>query len=165
MALRKRGWVPTPAPARFRGLLPPLAVQLAHDHRRVTLALYALVPGQWADPEATFDLLWDQRQHRTLRATAVPVVDLAVLASNADSRPLPSMRYTSARLATESVSGPTRWCLAYLEAPREGRKALRRLARSRIRERKNPSGYGSAVWRVVAAFTGARHRWAQTYGV
>jgi hypothetical protein len=162
-ALRKRGWLSV-AP-RTRGLLPPLAVELVHSERSITLCLYSFVPGRRADPEEAFDLLWDTRLHRTVRATAVPVVDAAVLASTADARPLPSARYTSARLMVDFVSEPMRWCLAYVESPAVERKKLRRLAAEWFRGHGTGDDVGSAVWRIITAFLGARRRWARTYGV
>jgi hypothetical protein len=168
VALRKRGWAPTPTRARgllSRGLLPPLAVELAHAQRSTTLALYSFVPGLRGDPEEAFDLLWDKRLHRTLRATAVPVVDVGVVASTADARPLPSARYTSARLVVDFVSDPMRWCLAYVESPAAQRKELRRLAAEWYRGNGTGDDVGSAAWRLIKAFLGARHRWARIYGV
>jgi hypothetical protein len=162
-ALRGREW--HAVPTRRGGLLPPLAVELAHPRHRVTLSLFAIVPGQRADPETAFDILWDRRVHRTLRATAVPVVDPAVLASTTDPRSLPSASYTRARLLVDFVSDPMRWCLAYAESPTHRRKELRALAAQWHRERRAIAGFGSSAWRITKAFVGARRRWSQTYGI
>jgi hypothetical protein len=162
-ALKERGW--RPVSSRRGGLLPPLAIELTHPQRQVTLALYAFVPGQRSDPEAAFDLLWDKRVHRTLQATTVPVIDPAVLARTADAHLLPSAPYACARLQVDCVSDPMRWCLAYAEATTEHRKQLRSLAMQWRRDRGVVGDFGSAAWRITTAFLGARRRWAQAYGL
>jgi hypothetical protein len=84
LALRARGWRDAPASRRFR-VLPSARLSLVRDGVRAGLILYSVIPGFFADPEETFDLLWERHRVVPLRGSTVPVlgrVSSAILASH-----------------------------------------------------------------------------------
>lgn len=81
--LLRLGWKRVP-PTR-RSILPPVRQVLSHPDWLPNLNLFTVIPGFFADPEATFDLLWERRREIPLRGTLIPGLDRlasAVLASH-----------------------------------------------------------------------------------
>jgi hypothetical protein len=83
-ALRDAGW----QDARVRRgvqILPAARLTLVRDEEVAGLILYSVIPGFFADPEATFDLIWERHKEIPLRGTTVRAlgrVASAVLASH-----------------------------------------------------------------------------------
>jgi hypothetical protein len=83
-ALRARGWRDL-APSGRPRILPPARLTLAHDDELAGLILYSVIPGFFADPEETFDLIWERHKVIQLRGQTVRVlgrVASAILASH-----------------------------------------------------------------------------------
>lgn len=81
--MEERGWIHLPASRR--GILPPVKQVFSHPSWSAGLSLFTVIPGFFADPETTFDLLWERRREIPLRGTTIPGLDRlasAVLASH-----------------------------------------------------------------------------------
>lgn len=73
-ALREAGW----REGRPRWSLSPLPAAksaLTHDDWTAGLDVFSVIPGFFADPEETFDLLWERRRDIPLRGEPVPSLD------------------------------------------------------------------------------------------
>jgi hypothetical protein len=82
--LRANGWQ-TVAQPRKPHMLPPIRLQFEHRDFTARLNLFSVIPGFFADPEATFDLLWERRREIPLRGEQIAGLDRlasAVLASH-----------------------------------------------------------------------------------
>jgi hypothetical protein len=78
-----RGWRDVKARPGSQ-MLPPARLRLAHDDELAGLMLYSVIPGFFADPGATFDLIWERQMEIPLRGVMVRAlgrVSSAVLAS------------------------------------------------------------------------------------
>lgn len=73
-ALREQGWISRHEKHRF-GVLPAVTTSLHHPRWLAGLTLYSVIPGFFADPEETFDLLWERRRLIPLRGVTVPSLD------------------------------------------------------------------------------------------
>jgi hypothetical protein len=83
-ALLARGWRDMVSPRGFR-ILPSARLALQHSHEAAGLILYSVIPGFFADPEATFDLIWERHKELTLRGHTVRTlgrINSAILASH-----------------------------------------------------------------------------------
>lgn len=83
-ALMQRGWVDTNPRQRFR-ILPSARYQLNRAGELGGLVLYSVIPGFFADPEFTFDLVWERHKEVPLRGHRVRAlgrINSAILASH-----------------------------------------------------------------------------------
>jgi hypothetical protein len=83
-SLLERGWHDSPGSRRYR-ILPSARLSLRHPDELATLILYAVIPGFFADPEATFDLIWERNKEMPLRGHTVRTlgrINSAILASH-----------------------------------------------------------------------------------
>ena len=83
-ALLQRGWADTSPQHGFR-ILPSARFQLGRDGELGGLVLYAVIPGFFADPEFTFDLVWERHKEVPLRGHRVRAlgrINSAILASH-----------------------------------------------------------------------------------
>jgi hypothetical protein len=83
-ALRSEGWRVI-RQSRSPRILPPMGRMLVHDEWMAQLVLYAVIPGFFADPETSFDLLWERRRAIPIRGELIAGLDRlasAVLASH-----------------------------------------------------------------------------------
>jgi hypothetical protein len=83
-ALVERGWHEVRPPGRLR-ILPAARLMLRHDDHLAGLTIYPVIPGFFADPEETFDLIWERYKEVRLRGHAVRAlgrIASAVLASH-----------------------------------------------------------------------------------
>jgi hypothetical protein len=83
-ALVAHGWHDAKV-RRGAQILPAARLTLVHDDEVAGLILYSVIPGFYADPESTFDLLWERHKEIPLRGTTVRAlgrVASAVLASH-----------------------------------------------------------------------------------
>jgi hypothetical protein len=83
-ALFERGWHEVRPPRRFR-ILPAARLMLRHDDEQAGLNIYPVIPGFFADPEETFDLIWERHKQVPLRGHTVRAlgrVASAILASH-----------------------------------------------------------------------------------
>jgi hypothetical protein len=83
-ALLERGWenVREPGPR----ILPAARLMLTHPMERGGLILYSVIPGFFADPEETFDRIWERHKEIPLRGVTVRALGRltsAILASRA----------------------------------------------------------------------------------
>ena len=72
--LRQQGWT-AQAPERESRVLPSSTMTLAHPDWVAGLHLFSVIPGFFADPEVTFDVLWERRQHILINGMRVPALD------------------------------------------------------------------------------------------
>ena len=83
-ALLARGWHDANSSRGLR-ILPPARLALRHPDEPAGLILYAVIPGFFADPEATFDLVWERHKEVPLRGHTVRALgrmNSAILASH-----------------------------------------------------------------------------------
>jgi hypothetical protein len=83
-ALLARGWHDI-QPSRMIRILPSARLTLGHPDEPAGLILYAVIPGFFADPEATFDLIWERQKEVPLRGHVVRTLgrmNSAILASH-----------------------------------------------------------------------------------
>jgi hypothetical protein len=83
-ALHERGWRDAAPSGRYR-ILPSARLTLVHADEPAGLILYSVIPGFFADPEETFDLIWERHKEIELRGQTVRVlgrVVSAILASH-----------------------------------------------------------------------------------
>jgi hypothetical protein len=83
-ALMQRGWVDTNPSQRFR-ILPSARFQLNREGELGGLVLYSVLPGFFADPEFTFDLIWERHKEVPLRGHRIRALGRllsAILASH-----------------------------------------------------------------------------------
>jgi hypothetical protein len=83
-ALLELGWREVRPPRRFR-ILPAARLMLRHPDEPAGLNIYPVIPGFFADPEATFDLIWERHKEVPLRGhtvRAVGRINSAILASH-----------------------------------------------------------------------------------
>jgi hypothetical protein len=83
-ALREHGWRDVAPSGRYR-ILPSARLTLVHSDEPAGLILYSAIPGFFADPEETFDLIWERHKEIELRGQTVRVlgrVVSAILASH-----------------------------------------------------------------------------------
>jgi hypothetical protein len=82
-ALAERGWQDS-TPRRIR-MLPSARMSLVHDDEVAGLNIYPFIPGFFADPEETFDLVWERHKEVPLRGHQVRAlgrINSAILASH-----------------------------------------------------------------------------------
>jgi hypothetical protein len=82
--LLERGWKDV-APSRRLRVLPSARLILRHDDEAAGLILYSVIPGFYADPEETFDLIWERHKEIRLRGQTVRAlgrISSAILASH-----------------------------------------------------------------------------------
>ncbi|HEY4269011.1 MAG TPA: hypothetical protein VGM94_12550 [Galbitalea sp.] len=82
--LVERGWTDV-APARRLRVLPSARLILRHDDEAAGLILYSVIPGFYADPEETFDLIWERHKEIRLRGQTIRAlgrISSAILASH-----------------------------------------------------------------------------------
>ena len=72
--MRARGWVVEPS-RRFFSPLPSAIISMTHEGWPCELRLHSVIPGFFADPESTFDLLWDRRSSTELHGADVQILD------------------------------------------------------------------------------------------
>ncbi|MCU1549979.1 MAG: hypothetical protein JWR36_539 [Glaciihabitans sp.] len=83
-ALREAGWRRERGSRRF-SILPPVKQAFVNDAWIAALNVFSVIPGFFADPEETFDLLWERRREVPVRGETIPGLDRlasAVLASH-----------------------------------------------------------------------------------
>jgi hypothetical protein len=83
-ALFEAGWRNARPLRRFR-ILPAARVMLRHPDELAGLNLYPVIPGFFADPEETFDLIWERHKVVPLRGHTVRAlgrINSAILASH-----------------------------------------------------------------------------------
>jgi hypothetical protein len=83
-ALFDDGWREVRPPRRFR-ILPAARLMLRHPDEPAGLTIYPVIPGFFADPEATFDLVWERHKEVPLRGHIVRAlgrINSAILASH-----------------------------------------------------------------------------------
>jgi hypothetical protein len=83
-ALIGLGWREVPPPRRLR-ILPAARLRLAHPDEVAGLVVYPVIPGFFADPEVTFDLIWERHKEVPLRGHTVRAlgrINSAILASH-----------------------------------------------------------------------------------
>jgi hypothetical protein len=83
-ALFAAGWYEV-RPARRLRILPPARIMLRHPDELAGLTVYPVIPGFFADPEATFDFIWERHKEVPLRGHTVRAlgrVNSAILASH-----------------------------------------------------------------------------------
>lgn len=82
--LLEAGWREVPSMRRLR-ILPAARLMLSHPAERAGLNVYAVIPGFFADPEETFDLIWERHKEVPLRGhtlRSLGRVASAILASH-----------------------------------------------------------------------------------
>jgi hypothetical protein len=82
-ALLEKGWRDS-TPRRIR-ILPSARISFAHDDEAAGLNIYPFIPGFFADPEETFDLVWERHKVVPLRGHQVRAlgrINSAILASH-----------------------------------------------------------------------------------
>jgi len=82
--LFKLGWHNAKPLRRFR-ILPAARLMLTHPDELAGLNIYPVIPGFFADPEATFDLIWERHKEVPLRGHTVRAlgrINSAILASH-----------------------------------------------------------------------------------
>ncbi|HEX4057260.1 MAG TPA: hypothetical protein VHX87_02945 [Galbitalea sp.] len=82
-ALLQRGWHDSTA-RRIR-VLPPARFSLSHADEVAGLNIYPFIPGFFADPEETFDVIWERHKEVPLRGHTVRAlgrINSAILASH-----------------------------------------------------------------------------------
>jgi hypothetical protein len=83
-ALKAEGWHDAPS-RRRTWILPPVKRLMRHDDWIAQINVFSVIPGFFADPEETFDLLWERRRQIPVRGENIPGLDRlasAVLASH-----------------------------------------------------------------------------------
>ena len=83
VALVEAGWRDA-TPRRIR-ILPSARMSFAHDDEVAGLNVYPFIPGFFADPEETFDLIWERHKEVPLRGhqiRALGRINSAILASH-----------------------------------------------------------------------------------
>ena len=83
VALLEKGWRDS-TPRRLR-ILPSARLSLMHDDEIAGLNIYPFIPGFFADPEETFDVIWERHKEVPLRGHTVRAlgrVNSAILASH-----------------------------------------------------------------------------------
>ncbi|HMH59105.1 MAG TPA: hypothetical protein VK537_07985 [Galbitalea sp.] len=83
-ALMDLGWREVRPPRRLR-ILPAARLTLAHPDELAGLTVYPVIPGFFADPEETFDLVWERHKEVPLRGHIVRAlgrINSAILASH-----------------------------------------------------------------------------------
>lgn len=83
VALMEKGWRDS-TPRRIR-VLPSARMSLHHDDELAGLNIYPFIPGFFADPEETFDLIWERHKEVPLRGHTIRAlgrVNSAILASH-----------------------------------------------------------------------------------
>jgi len=83
-ALLARGWRDANS-SRMLRILPSARLALQHPDETAGLILYSVIPGFFADPESTFDLIWERRKEVPLRGHRVRTlgrINSAILASH-----------------------------------------------------------------------------------
>jgi hypothetical protein len=83
-ALLVRGWRDADSARTWR-VLPSARLALQHPDEAAGLILYSVIPGFFADPEATFDLVWERQKEVQLRGHRVRTlgrINSAILASH-----------------------------------------------------------------------------------
>jgi hypothetical protein len=83
VALLEKGWRDS-TPRRLR-ILPSARMSLARDDELAGLNIYPCIPGFFADPEETFDLIWERHKEVPLRGYTIRAlgrVNSAILASH-----------------------------------------------------------------------------------
>jgi hypothetical protein len=83
-ALLENGWQDANPRQTFR-ILPSARLVLARDSDPAGLILYSVIPGFFADPEDTFDLIWERHKEIPLRGHTVRAlgrINSAILASH-----------------------------------------------------------------------------------
>jgi hypothetical protein len=83
-ALFELGWLEVRPPRRFR-ILPAARLMLRHPDEPAGLNIYPVIPGFFADPEGTFDLIWERHKEVPLRGHIVRAlgrINSAILASH-----------------------------------------------------------------------------------
>jgi hypothetical protein len=83
-ALFEAGWRDA-RPLRRVRILPPARLMLSHPNEMAGLNIYPVIPGFFADPEATFDLIWERHKEVPLRGHTVRAlgrINSAILASH-----------------------------------------------------------------------------------
>jgi hypothetical protein len=83
-ALAQRGWRDAGHRRSFR-VLPSARLTLVQADEPAGLILYSVIPGFFADPAETFEILWGRRKELILRGHPVPVlgrITSAILASH-----------------------------------------------------------------------------------
>jgi hypothetical protein len=83
-ALLARGWHDASSSRVWR-ILPSARLGLRHPDEPAGLILYAVIPGFFADPEMTFDLIWERHKEVPLRGHTVRTlgrINSAILASH-----------------------------------------------------------------------------------
>ncbi len=83
-ALLERGWRDVVSSGSYR-ILPSARMMLSHPDELAGLILYSVIPGFFADPEETFDLIWERHKEIRLRGQTVRAlgrVISAILASH-----------------------------------------------------------------------------------
>jgi hypothetical protein len=82
-ALLAKGWYDS-TPRRVR-LLPAARLSLRHGDELAGLTIYPFIPGFFADPEETFDIVWERHKEVPLRGHTVRAlgrINSAILASH-----------------------------------------------------------------------------------
>ena len=72
--MRSRGWV-VESSRRFFSPLPSAIISMTHEGWPCVLRLHSVIPGFFADPESTFDTLWDRRSSTELHGVDVQILD------------------------------------------------------------------------------------------
>ena len=72
--MRSRGWV-VESSRRFFSPLPSAIISMTHEGWPCLLRLHSVIPGFFADPESTFDTLWDRRSSTELHGVDVQILD------------------------------------------------------------------------------------------
>jgi hypothetical protein len=83
-SLREDGWHDAPHALSYR-ILPTMERLLRHHDWIAQINLFSVIPGFFADPEETFDLLWERRRQVPVRGESIAGLDRlasAVLASH-----------------------------------------------------------------------------------
>jgi hypothetical protein len=83
-ALFEAGWRNSRPTRRFR-ILPAARLMLRHPEELAGLNIYPVIPGFFADPEETFDLIWERHKVVPLRGHTVRAlgrINSAILASH-----------------------------------------------------------------------------------
>jgi hypothetical protein len=82
-ALLERGW--RDSTVRRIRILPPARFSLMHEDEVAGLNIYPFIPGFFADPEETFDIIWERHKEVPLRGHTVRAlgrINSAILASH-----------------------------------------------------------------------------------
>jgi hypothetical protein len=83
-ALLAHGWIDANPRPGFR-LLPSARMVFRHPDEAAGLIIYSVIPGFYADPEVTFDLIWERHKEVPLRGHTVRAMgrlNSAILASH-----------------------------------------------------------------------------------